>query len=74
MPDAARNLALFSVFLLVVSVAIWAKLLRGPLLQRLDGRRPANAGPAELAMQILVVAFGLSAIAAMLAVAEWIFA
>ena len=36
MLEAARSLALLSALLLAVSVTIWG-MLRGPLLQRLDG-------------------------------------
>ena len=35
MPEVARTLAFLSAVLLVTSVAVWAKWLRGPLLQRL---------------------------------------
>jgi hypothetical protein len=70
--EAAQFLALCSVALLMASLAIWAGMLRGPLLRRLDGRRAANAGPAQLAMQALLLAFGLSAAAAILAIAGWI--
>jgi hypothetical protein len=73
MSEAAQILALFSALSLLASVAIWAVLLRGPLLQRLDGRRVSNAGPAALAIQLLMLAVGVSAVAAMLAVAGWIF-
>jgi hypothetical protein len=66
--EAARTLALFSALLLVVSATIWGKILRGPLLQRLDGSRASNDGPAELAMKTLVLAFALSSVAAVLAI------
>jgi hypothetical protein len=72
MPEAARNLALLSAVLLIASVAIWTSFLRGPLLQRLDGLRASNEAPAELAIQALVLAFGLSAVAAVLAIVGWI--
>ncbi len=73
MTEAARILGLFSALLLVGSVAIWATMLRGPLLKRLDGRRASNVVPAELASQVLVFAFGMSALAVILAIAGWIF-
>ena len=69
MAEAACILARISAVLLVVSVAVWAEMLRGPLLQRLDGRRASNAGPAELALRVLVFALGMSALAATLAIA-----
>ena len=72
MPETARIIAFSSAAFLLASIAIWAKMLRGPLLQRLDGRRASNAAAAQLASQVLMVAFGLSALAAFLAVAGWI--
>jgi hypothetical protein len=48
------------------------ELLRGPLLQRLDGQRASNAAPAPLAMKLLMAAFGVSAVAAVLAIVGWI--
>jgi hypothetical protein len=71
MPEAARILALFSALLLLASVVIWTNMLRGPLLQRLDGRRGSNDHPAELAGKALFLAVGVSAVAAILAVAGW---
>jgi hypothetical protein len=71
--EVARILALFSAVLLAGAVAMWAKRLRGPLLQRLDGRIASNGRPAAIAMQLLLVAVGGSAVAAVLAVAGWIF-
>ena len=58
--------------LIVTSFAIWAKWLRGPLLQRLDGKRASNAEPAALALKVLMAAFGVSAVAAVLAIGGWI--
>ena len=68
MLETARTLALISAILLAVSATIWGKILRGPLLQRLDGSRASNDGPAELAMKTLVSAFALSSVAAVLAI------
>ena len=73
MIGVAGILALCSALLLVASVAIWARMLRGPLMQRLDGARQSNAGPAEVAAQVLVFAFLTSALAAILAVVGWIY-
>ena len=72
MPEVARTLAFSSALLMVISLAIWANWLRGPLLQRLDGQRAPNAAPAARAIKLLVVAFGVSAVAAVLAVVGWI--
>lgn len=68
MPEAARNIALFSALLMLISLGIWMMWLRGPLLQRLDGLRASNTRPAALAIQLLLLAFGLSAVAAVLAI------
>ena len=70
MLEAARILGGFSAVLLVAAIVAWTKLLRGPALQRLDGR-PDNSGQAEIASQLLVLAVGLSGIAAILAVVGW---
>ena len=72
MAEVAPALGIFSALLMVMSFAIWANWLRGPLLQRLDGGRASNARPARLAIQLLMVAFGVSAVAAVLAVAGWV--
>jgi hypothetical protein len=72
MSEVARALAFLSALLIVISFAIWAMGLRGPLLQRLDGPRASNAAPAALAIKLLTAAFGVSAIAAFLAIVGWI--
>jgi hypothetical protein len=68
MPEVARYLAYVAAVLILVSIAVWAMGLRGPLLQRLDGQRARNAGPAALAIGLLTAALVLSAIAAFLAI------
>ena len=73
MAEFAQIISLCGALLLLACLFIWASVLRGPLLQRLDGGRASNAGPAELVSQVLVLAFGLSVVAAALAVGEWIF-
>jgi hypothetical protein len=72
MPEVAQALAFLSALLIVIAFAIWANLLRGPLLQRLDGPRASNAAPAALAMKLLMAAFGISVVAAALAIGGWI--
>ena len=72
MPEIASNLAFASALLMLVSFGIWANWLRGPLLQRLGGQRASNASPAALAMKFLMAAFGISAVAAVLAIVGWI--
>ena len=68
MVEAAGILGGISAVLLVAAIAAWIKLIRGPALQALDGRRHPDSGPTEIASQILMLAAGLSAAAAILAV------
>jgi Zn-dependent protease len=72
MHEIARNLAAISALLIVISIAIWANRLRGPLLQRLDGKRTSNAAPAATAIKLLMAALGISAVAAAFAIIGWI--
>ena len=72
MLEAAPILGIFSAVLLVAAIAAWVRLLQGPALQRLDGRIGPSSGQAQLASQLLMLAAGLSAVAAVLAVAGWI--
>ena len=73
MPELSQALGFLSALLIVMSFAIWSNWLRGPLLQRLDGRRESNAAPAALAIKLLMTALGISALAAVLAIGNWIF-
>ena len=73
MPEVARILALLSALLIVTSFAIWAKWLRGPLLQRLDGQRASNHHPALVVIKLLMAAVAVSAAAAVLAIGGWIY-
>ena len=73
MPELAQALGFLSALLIVMSFAIWSNWLRGPLLQRLDGRRQSNAAPAALAIKSLMAALGISVLAAVLAIGNWIF-
>ena len=66
--EAAHVFGWFSAVVLLVAAAAWVKLLRGPAIQRLDDRLALNPN-AEPASKLLVVALGLGAIAAVLAVA-----
>ena len=71
--EASWVLGTFSALLLAGAVAIWAKVLRGPLLQRLDGKRGSDAAGAEWVSKMLVAAVAVGAIAAVLAiVARWL--
>jgi len=72
MLEVAQALASLSAFLIVIFFAVWANWLRGPLLQRLDGQRASNTAPAALAIKLLMAAFGVSVVAAALAICAWI--
>ena len=72
MLEAAPIIGGFSAVLLVAAIAAWVKLLRGPPLQSIDGRPAASRAPAELAAQILALAFVLSAVAVVLAIVGWL--
>jgi hypothetical protein len=57
---------------MATSFAIWANWLRGPLLERLDGQLTSNEALAGIAIKLLFLAFGVSAVAAVLAIVGWI--
>jgi hypothetical protein len=59
-----------SAVVLLMAAAVWVKLLRGPAIQRLDGRLALNRN-AEPASKLLVVALGLAGVAAVLAITGW---
>jgi hypothetical protein len=72
MLEAARLLGGISVVLLVVAFATWLNLFSGPILRPIDGRARLSSARIELGSQLLLGAVGLSAVAAVLAVASWI--
>jgi len=72
MLEAARILGCFSAVLLIGVIAVWIRLSRGPQLQRLDGSTVPSDVAAEGALRFLVMALALSAVATVLAVADWI--
>ncbi len=72
MIETARLLGWLSAALLLAAFAAWMKVPRGAFLQRLGGRPGLNSGRAEGASQLLFLAVGVSAVAAVLAVAGWI--
>jgi hypothetical protein len=74
MLEAARLLGGISGIMLVAALATWLNLFRGPVLRPIDGRARLSNARIELGSQLLVGATGLSAVAAVLAVAGWIFA
>ena len=55
-----------------MAVGAWATLGRGPALRRLDGGSEPLSWQSELPLQLLMAAFGLSALAAALAIVDWI--
>lgn len=73
MSEVANLLALSAGLLMVISFAIWTACLRGPLLERLDGRLASNEVRARLAVGLLMAALGVSAVAAVLAIGGWMF-
>ena len=74
MIEIARLLGGISAILLVAAFATWLNLFHGPILRPIDGRARLSDGQTRRGSQLLVVATGVSAIAAVLAVAGWIFA
>ena len=74
MVEAGNVLGVLSAVLLLMAVVAWIKLIRGPLMQRTDGRTWTDSAQGELASKLLFWAAGLSSAAAFLAVGGWIFA
>jgi uncharacterized membrane protein len=72
MLELGQTLGFFSAVLLIVACAAWVNLSRGSRLQPIDGPPEANRAPTEFASRLLALAFGLSAVAAVLAVVGWI--
>ncbi len=73
MLEVAGYLGWISAAVLFAAVTAWLKLGRGPLLKRLNGRQTLNTEHVESASRVLVAAVGLSAVAALLALASIIF-
>ena len=71
MLEASHILGFFSAFLLVVAVAAWARVLRTPALQRLDDKDGPRTSQTELAAQLMILALGMSALAAAIAIFGW---
>ena len=72
MLEFGQMVGLLSAGFLIVAVAAWVRLWRRPVLQPIDGHPAAIPTQTELASQLMVLAFGLSALAAILAVLGWI--
>lgn len=73
MLDVAGYLGWISAALLFVAATAWLKLLLAPRLRTLNGRDRWIAQPVENASRLLIIAVGLSAIAAALAIAGRVF-
>ena len=73
MIEIARLLGGISAILLVAALATWLNLFRGPILRPINGQARLSDAQTQRGSQLLVVAAGVSAIAAVLAVAGWIF-
>jgi hypothetical protein len=73
MLDLTWMLGGISAALLAIAGVVWATQLRGPWLQRLDGVQAANDRGTNLCIQVLMLAFALSAVAATLAITRRIF-
>jgi hypothetical protein len=62
-----------SAALLLAAIAAWLKLGRGPRRQPLNGRSTSDNGHVEDASRLLVIAVACCAVAAVLAIAGWMF-
>ncbi len=58
--------------LLFAGIAAWVKLGRGPMLRKLNGRAVVKTGQVKSASWLLVIALGVSVVAAIVAVASLI--
>ena len=74
MIEIARLLGGVSALLLVAALATWLNLFHGPILRPISGRARLSDAQTQRGSQLLVIATGVSAVAAVLAVAGWIFA
>jgi hypothetical protein len=72
MTELAYLLGGIAVILLVAALATWSNLFGGPILRPIDGRARLSGAQTERGSQLLVVATGVSAVAAVLAVGSWI--
>jgi hypothetical protein len=73
MVEGADILGVLAAVLLLMAVVAWVKLIRSPLLQRMDGRTEREPAQGEFAYELLFWAAGLSGTAALLAIAGWVF-
>ena len=73
MVEAGNVLGVLAAVLLLMAVIAWIKLIRGPLMQRIDGRTGTDLRQGEFASELIFWAAGLSSAAMFAAVAGWIF-
>ena len=71
MLDFGQMLGLLSALVLIVAVAAWVKLGFRPVQPGVHGAG-GNLASTEVASRLIVAAFGLSVLAAVLAVVGWI--
>ena len=72
MTEFAYLLGGISVILLIAAFATWTNLFGGPILRPIDGRVRLSGAQTERGSILLVVGAGVSAVAAVVAVAGWI--
>jgi hypothetical protein len=70
MLEASRGLAGGAVLLLILAGAAWVYPLARPQLRRLNGG-VTDTGHHQRSALLLLAAFGISAVAAFLAIAKW---
>lgn len=73
MVEAGNLLGALASVLLLMAVIVRVKLIRGPLMQRIDERNGMDLRQARFASEMLFWAAGLSSVAMFMAVAGWIF-
>jgi hypothetical protein len=73
MLETSNMLGWLAAALLFAAVAAWLKLRRRPLLQRLNGRATLKTEQIENASRLLVIALAVSGVAAIGAIAGWMF-
>ena len=71
MVEAGNVLGVLAAVLLLMAVIAWVKLIRGPLMHRMDGRTGMDPAQGEFASKLVLGAAGLSSAAMFLAVAGW---
>lgn len=67
MLELGQIIGTLAAVVLLVAIAAWVNVGRSPVLQPVDGPPDAKRRPAEMASRLLMLAFGLSMLAALLA-------